>query len=362
MRVVTEGAVTGAGNGGVVAAGGVFHGFRSPTRTQVSRTPRMGRTAETGTSSPARLSPRGWTAVTDAVARIAPTECIAMSSERLRAHGAIGVRRAIARATRRAKALRASLLDRVARSDEVITDEVITDEDLVVMGGALRTLAPTATYRGESARAPWARRAAVLTLPPLPAAAFDEKNSRCDAGVNRVRGRGGRDAGQGDRGDARAVVATRVTYSRTKGRVLGSVRGGARGTVAVQVDAGPVPGQVGDWRGYQELVGRVGRGYVAGEIPVMFNTPNDATVVATSTADDDEHDDDSAMGFEPRAVRAPVGREGRAVACSRRMRGLRLSRASCRRFARWNVRLEHKNAHWNARRLVYPPSRGRRPR
>ena len=37
---------------------------------------------------------------------------------------------------------------------------------------------------------------------------------------------------------------------------------------------------------YQELVGRVGRGYVAGEIPVMFNTPNDATVVATHVDDD----------------------------------------------------------------------------
>ena len=142
MRVVTEGAVTGAGNGGVVAAGGVFHeisladahaGFaHSPDGEDGEDGDGVGVVVSEGMSS---LSSRRWTAVTDAVARIAPTECIAMSLDRPRAHAARSayVARSLER-HERAKALRASLLDRVARPDKVITDEVITDEDLVAMG------------------------------------------------------------------------------------------------------------------------------------------------------------------------------------------------------------------------------------
>ena len=70
--------------------------------------------------------------MTDAVARIAPTECIAMRLDRLRAHSARSayVARDRSSDTKGRAALRASLLDRVVRSD----DDVITDEDLVAMG------------------------------------------------------------------------------------------------------------------------------------------------------------------------------------------------------------------------------------
>ena len=158
MRVVTEGAVTGAGNGGVVAAGGVFHEISLADahvvftdgddeergweeRTGMGRTGmgRWGWETRTGmgmASLAGRLSSRGWTAVTDAVARIAPTECIAMRLDRLRAHAARSayVARSLER-HERARALRASLFDRVDRSDAAARpDEVITDEDLVAMG------------------------------------------------------------------------------------------------------------------------------------------------------------------------------------------------------------------------------------
>ena len=177
------------------------------------RLPWMGRTAKktgmgTGAASPrGRLSSREWTAVTDAVARIAPTECIAMRLDRLRAHSARSAY--VARSLERhegAKALRASLLDRVVRSDDVITDE-----DLVAMG----ILADANALCGH---VPWRIGAAPVGTPggpvpdpsSAPAARFDVKRfaRRCER-VSRVRGRGGRDAGQGDCGDARAVVGTR---------------------------------------------------------------------------------------------------------------------------------------------------------
>ena len=288
MRVVTEGAVTGAGNGGVVAAGGVFHEISlADAHAGFAHSPDGEDGGDGDVVSEARLSPRGWTAVTDAVARIAPTECIAMSFERLRAHAARSayVARSLER-HERAKALRASLLDRVARSDEVITDEVITDEDLVVMG----ILAdPDA-----DGHVPWRIGACPVGTPggPVP-----DPSSAPRGGVRREKIRAAMRESIAFEGAEDATLDKAIAEMRelslARGDLLAEEGGECWGLCVLErgelslYRSTPDPRRDRSATGaYQELVGRVGRGYVAGEIPVMFNTPNDATVVATHVDDD----------------------------------------------------------------------------
>ena len=327
MRVVTEGAVTGAGNGGVVAAGGVFHEISlADAHAGFAHSPDGEDGGDGDVVSEARLSPRGWTAVTDAVARIAPTECIAMSFERLRAHAARSayVARSLER-HERAKALRASLLDRVARSDEVITDEVITDEDLVVMG----ILAdPDA-----DGHVPWRIGACPVGTPggPVP-----DPSSAPRGGVRREKIRAAMRESIAFEGAEDATLDKAIAEMRElslrRGDLLADEGGECWGLCVVErgelslYRSTPDPYRDKSATGaYQELVGRVGRGYVAGEIPVMFNTPNDATVVATSTADDDEHTTTRLWG---------------------------LSRAQCERL--WGVRDERWRLKENARFAPFP--------
>ena len=327
MRVVTEGAVTGAGNGGVVAAGGVFHEISlADAHAGFAHSPDGEDGGDGDVVSEARLSPRGWTAVTDAVARIAPTECIAMSFERLRAHAARSayVARSLER-HERAKALRASLLDRVARSDEVITDEVITDEDLVVMG----ILAdPDA-----DGHVPWRIGACPVGTPggpvpdPSPAPRGGVRREKIRAAMREsIAFEGAEDA------TLDKAIAEMRELSLRRGDLLADEGGECWGLCVVErgelslYRSTPDPYRDKSATGaYQELVGRVGRGYVAGEIPVMFNTPNDATVVATSTADDDEHTTTRLWG---------------------------LSRAQCERL--WGVRDERWRLKENARFAPFP--------
>ena len=327
MRVVTEGAVTGAGNGGVVTAGGVFHEISlADAHAGFAHSPDGEDGGDGDVVSEARLSPRGWTAVTDAVARIAPTECIAMSFERLRAHAARSayVARSLER-HERAKALRASLLDRVARSDEVITDEVITDEDLVVMG----ILAdPDA-----DGHVPWRIGACPVGTPggPVP-----DPSSAPRGGVRREKIRAAMRESIAFEGAEDATLDKAIAEMRElslrRGDLLADEGGECWGLCVVErgelslYRSTPDPYRDKSATGaYQELVGRVGRGYVAGEIPVMFNTPNDATVVATSTADDDEHTTTRLWG---------------------------LSRAQCERL--WGVRDERWRLKENARFAPFP--------
>ena len=129
MRVVTEGAVTGAGGGGVVAAGGVFH--ESALDLDV-------------VDLDAATSPH--VASNDAIARVSPTECIAMHRDALRHHvtHSVYVKHSLA-SNAEAEALRVRLRRRLdtIRSDDVDTGrghrsdadpEVITDEHLIAMG------------------------------------------------------------------------------------------------------------------------------------------------------------------------------------------------------------------------------------
>ena len=129
MRVVTEGAVTGAGGGGVVTAGGVFH--ESALDLDV-------------VDLDAATSPH--VASNDAIARVSPTECIAMHRDALRHHvtHSVYVKHSLA-SNAEAEALRVRLRRRLdtIRSDDVDTGrghrsdadpEVITDEHLIAMG------------------------------------------------------------------------------------------------------------------------------------------------------------------------------------------------------------------------------------
>lgn len=291
MRVVTEGAVTGAGNGGVVTAGGVFHEISLADAHAVFADSDMdgedGKKdgdGDGGGVSEGRLSSRGWTAVTDAVARIAPTECIAMRLDRLRAHAARSAY--VARSLERhegAKALRASLLDRVVRSD----DDVITDEDLVAMG----ILADANALHGH---VPWRIGAAPVGTPggPVP-----DPSSAPRGSVRREKIRLALNESLAFEGAEDATLDKAIAEMRelslARGDLLAEEGGECWGLCVLErgelslYRSTPDPRRDRSATGaYQELVGRVGRGYVAGEIPVMFNTPNDATVVATHVDDD----------------------------------------------------------------------------
>ena len=309
MRVVTEGAVTGAGNGGVVAAGGVFHEI-SLADAHVVFTDGDGKNGdgkngdgdgkngdgengdgENGDGdgvSEGRLSSRGWTAVTDAVARIAPTECIAMRLDRLREHAARSayVARSLER-HEKARALRASLFDRVDRSDAAARpDEVITDEDLVAMG-----ILADPDADGD---APWRAGACPVGTPggPVP-----DPSSAPRGSVRREKIRSALKDSLAFEGAEDATLDKAIAEMRElslrRGDLLAEEGGECWGLCVLE------RGELSLYRSradphrdrsatgvYHELVGRVGRGYVAGEIPTMFNTPNDATVVAAGTADE----------------------------------------------------------------------------
>ena len=309
MRVVTEGAVTGAGNGGVVAAGGVFHEI-SLADAHVVFTDGDGKNGdgkngdgdgkngdgkngdgENGDGdgvSAGRLSSRGWTAVTDAVARIAPTECIAMRLDRLREHAARSayVARSLER-HEKARALRASLFDRVDRSDAAARpDEVITDEDLVAMG-----ILADPDADGD---APWRAGACPVGTPggPVP-----DPSSAPRGSVRREKIRSALKDSLAFEGAEYATLDKAIAEMRElslrRGDLLAEEGGECWGLCVLE------RGELSLYRSradphrdrsatgvYHELVGRVGRGYVAGEIPTMFNTPNDATVVAAGTADE----------------------------------------------------------------------------
>lgn len=275
MRVVTEGAVTGAGGGGVVAAGGVFH--ESALDLDV-------------VDLDAATSPH--VASNDAIARVSPTECIAMHRDALRHHvtHSVYVKHSLA-SNAEAEALRVRLRRRLdtIRSDDVDTGrghrsdadpEVITDEHLIAMGimkdphggwvypwrpdsvavgrPGGRQPNPSSAPRGSTRRGKI--RAALLTSMPFEGAT----DATLDKAIAEIR----------------ELTLMRGDLLAEEGGECWGVCVLERGELHAyrRRDDPHLDHSTVGW--YHECVGVLGSGYVSGEIPIMFNTPNDATVVA----------------------------------------------------------------------------------
>ena len=231
-------------------------------------------------------------AANDALARVAPTACIAMHRDALRHHvtHSVYVKHSLA-SNAEAEALRVRLRRRLdtIRSDDVDTGrghrsdadpEVITDEHLIAMGimkdphggwvypwrpdsvavgrPGGRQPNPSSAPRGSTRRGKI--RAALLTSMPFEGAT----DATLDKAIAEIR----------------ELTLQRGDLLAEEGGECWGVCVVERGELHVykRRDDPHLDQSTVGW--YHERVGVLGSGYVSGEIPIMFNTPNDATVVA----------------------------------------------------------------------------------